>query len=427
MSAVEEKSQRKMFQVFIGALVVFAVFGGLIYLGKQTSPLPESSRSDSSASPDELDELSSLEEQYQEILLALSNDDIPGACDLCSTLSPLASGDPASQDSLEVKIRGLCEDARKKDLARKKEFLKAGIAKLPPEAGSRRLEGYYSILELDPEDALYQERALALEKKLLETNRKKLEELLNEKNFAQACSLCEELPMFRSISSEPLQKLCSSAVEGRRLEQIEALTKRVKPLPASDYMGNLRGYRQLAQLDPSEDTYWEKIERYTKSAQTAQARLLRRTSAIMSYDVNTGIFWYLPSIAEKRGEGRGAHAYLYVGKKDDGSPPQLRFVCLLRRETPFTPTQVVLSFGSAGYALPLREEWVHFQGGFLWCDIPLPNSGEALELIRKFAETQKGSFSFKGSGEDPAPGWALSKEELTGLRQMFQLYDELRK
>jgi hypothetical protein len=274
---------------------------------------------------------------------------------------------------------------------------------------------------------LYRERALALEKKLLEANRKKLEELLKGKDFTQACSLCEELPRFRSISLEPLQKLCSSALEGRRLEQIEALTKWVKPLPASDYMGNLRGYRQLAQLDPSEDTYWEKIERYTKSAQTAQARLLRRTSAIMSYDVNTGIFWYLPSIAEKRGEGRGAHAYLYVGKKDDGSPPQLRFVCLLRRETPFTPTQVVLSFGSAGYALPLREEWVHFQGGFLWCDIPLPKSGEALELLRKFAETQKGSFSFEGSGEDPAPGWALSNEELTGLRQMFQLYDELRK
>ena len=427
MSAVEEKSQRKMFQVFIGALVVLVVFGGLIYLGKQTSPLPESPRNDSSASPEEPDELSSLEKQYQEILLALSNDDIPGACDLCSTLSPITPGNPASQDSLEVKIRDLCEDARKKDVAQRKEILKAGIAKLPPEAGSRRLEEYYRILELDPEDTLYRERALALEKKLFETNRKKLEKLLQEKDFTQACSLCEELPRFRSVSTEPLQKLCSSATEGRRLEQIEALTKWVKPLPASDYMGNLRGYRQLAQLDPSEDTYWEKIERYTKSAQTAQARLLRRTSAIMSYDINTGIFWYLPSIAEKRERDRGAHAYLYVGKKDDGSPPQLRFVCLLRRETPFTPTQVVLSFGNAKYALPLREEWVHFQGGFLWCDTPLPSSGEALELLRRFAETPKGSFSFEGSGEKPAPGWALSKEELTGLRQIFQLYDELRK
>ncbi len=427
MSGNDEKSQRKVFTILMGALVVFAVFGGIIYLSRQTSPVPESTRKSSLESPEKLGEDSSLERQYQELSLALSNDDIPRACALCETLSASFSGESFSEESLEQKVLLLCEDARRRDLAQKKKALEEAMAKLPAEAGTERLKTYHKLLELDPEDALYREKALALEKKLLQETRKKLEGLLGEKNFTQASSLCEALPPFRLVSLEPLQPLCSSAMEGRRLQQIEALLGRVKPLPASDYLGNLRGYRQLAQLDPAEDTYWEKIERYTKSAQTAQARLLRRASAIMSYDVNTGIFWYLPSIAEKRERHQGANAYLYVGKKDDGTPPQLRFVCLIRRETPFTPTQLLLAFGNTKYALPLQREWITFQGGLLWCDIPLPVSGEALELLRKLAQAEKSSFSFGGSGEEPAPGWALSKGEIEGLRQMLQLYEELRK
>ncbi len=424
MSTSEHTSRQRIFRIFAGTLVVFALFGGIIYLGRQSAPLPESPRQNSSKEPREA---LLAENQYHTLLEALSNDDISQACSLCETLIPGLSRDLLSEDSPEWNILILCEEAREKNLAEEKRALLKQAAKLPPEAAIKRLAAYHEVLSLDPGDAIHREKTLALEKTILQDIQNKLTQALKEKNISRACSLCEQLPPFRLVSSEPLEPLCASAMEERRLQQIAEVLAKVKPLPASDYLGNLQGYRQLAQLDPAEDTYWEKIERYRESAEKAQGRMLRRASARMSYDLHTGTFWYLPSIAEKREASGGAHAYFYIGKKDDSTPPQLRFVCLLRRENPFKASQVLLSFDDARYALPLQEKWVHFQDGFLWCDIPLPEAGEALELFRAFAHAQKGSFSLPDSGEEPFPGRTLSKEEFAGLRQMLQLYEELRK
>lgn len=431
MTTHEEKSQQRMMRIFGGALVVLCVFGGIIYLGKRTSPVLEDQKDaalEQGLSEKEASEISSLEQQYRELFQALSEDDIPGACALCETILPGLSGDVFSGDSLEREILLLCESAREQERRSKKELLEKTLGALPSEDLLKRLEIYRQLLALEEENRSYKMKARGLEEEIIRKSTQDIESALKAKDFDKACALCEKLPEFLLASPDSLnslQSLCDTALEERRKARTQAILAKVKPLPSSDYLGNLRGYRELALLDPGKDLYWEKIERYTESAEKAQSRMLRKADARMSYDVNTGTFWYFPDIAEKRDSRSGAHMYVYLGKKDDDTPPKLRLVCLLPRKEFFPAEQLLFSFGNAKYALPLQREWLHFSEGFLWCDLPLPASSEALKLLDAFSKSSKGSFAFTLPGEKQLLGWALSSEELHALRQMLELYKNL--
>ena len=426
MTINDERSQRRVLRIFAGVLAVLCVFGSIIYLGKRTSPIlepdPSSSKEDLSGEKKSL-----LDEQYQELFKALSEDDIGRACTLCDTIVPDLSGDLSSGDSLEREIFLLCESARERDLATKKALIEKRIASLSEGALVKRLEEYRRILSLDKNDRNCLEKVRALEEQILQTSQEKLEKALEEKDFSKAHSLCGELPQFFLVSPDVLDPLCDQASKEWKKRRIQTILAQVKPLPASDYLGNLRGYRELAVLDPTKELYWEKIERYRASAEKARSRSLRRAEARMTYDVNTGTFWYFPSIAEKRHSQEGAHIYFYIGQKDDGTTPRLRLVCLLNRKEPFSADQLILSFEGGKYAFPLEKKWVHFTEGFMWCDILIPESGKILDLLERFSQASKGSFAFAGSGKEPLLGWTLSGKELQGLRRMLGLYEDLQK
>ena len=425
MAIHEEKSQQRVIRVLGGALVVLCVFGGIIYLGKRTSPVredPKNAAPEQGTLQQETPEISPLERQYRELFQALSKDDVHHAYALCQAILPGLSGDFSSGDSLEREIFLLCESARKRELNNQKALLGKKLAGIPPKALTKRLEIYRQLLVLDEGNRSYRAKARSLEEEILQKALKEIQGALKTKDTDKACSLCEELPEFLLVSGDSLQPLCDTAFEERRKTRTRTILERVKPLPASDYLGNLRGYRELALLNPGKDLYWEKIERYTKSAEKAQEKLLRKANARISYDVNKGTFWYFPGIAEKRDSRGGAHMYFYIGKKDDGTPPQLRLVCLLPRKEFLPASQLVLSFGNTQYALPLQREWLHFSEGFLWCDLPLPASSKGLELLESFSKSSKGSFAFTLPGETQLLGWTLSPEELHSLRQMFELY-----
>ncbi len=428
MTTHEERSQQRVVRILAGALAVLCVFGGIIYLGKRTSPVredPKNAAPEQGILQQEASGISPLERQYRELFQALSEDNIHHACALCETILPGLSGDFSSGDSLEREIFLLCESARERELKNRKALLEKSLAGVPPKALTKRLDIYRQLLVLDEENRGYRVNARSLEEEILQRALKEIQGALKAKDIDKACSLCEELPEFLLVSGDPLQPLCNTAFEERRKTKTQAILERVKPLPASDYLGNLRGYRELTLLDPGKDLYWEKIERYTKSAEKAQEKLLRKANARMSYDVSRGTFWYFPGIAEKRDSRGGAHMYFYLGKKDDGTPPQLRLVCLLPRKEFLPASQLVLSFGNTQYALPLQREWLHFFEGFLWCDLPLPASSKALELLERFSKSAKGSFAFILPGETQLLGWTLSPEELRSLRQMFELYETL--
>ena len=155
MTINDERSQRRVLRIFAGVLAVLCVFGGIIYLGKRTSPIlepaPSSSKEDLSGEKKSL-----LDEQYQELFKALSEDDIGRACTLCDTIVPDLSGDLSSGDSLEREIFLLCESARERDLATKKALIEKRIASLSEGALVKRLEEYRRILSLPRSgDSLY--------------------------------------------------------------------------------------------------------------------------------------------------------------------------------------------------------------------------------------------------------------------------------
>ncbi len=225
----------------------------------------------------------------------------------------------------------------------------------------------------------------------------------------------------RSVVERIFSKLRRQGVdvEEHAIELENRALASVRPLPASDYDGNIRGYKLLVAIRPENNTYANKVVEYERRRQNARQAVVRRLAA--KEDKVEGLTFYTHPNSPRYLNSRST-VYLYVGRKGEGQP-------WLRMKTIYTASNWLFVERVTAWHDGIKEPFI--SGVFerdnnakIWewrDDIP---SGYQIEVLRSLANAKEAILRFEGS--QYRKDITLSAGDKKALREVLMAYDVMR-
>ncbi|SHK60471.1 hypothetical protein SAMN05444000_1457 [Shimia gijangensis] len=193
----------------------------------------------------------------------------------------------------------------------------------------------------------------------------------------------------------------------------------VRPLPTSDFEGNIKGYKLLTALRPENSTYSEKVAFYEKrklDTRNAAVRRLRKKE-----DKVEGVTFYSHPNSPKYLNSRST-VYLYIGKRSAGQP-------WLRMKTIYTASNWLFVNNVIAWHDGIKEPLV--SGAFdrdhnsdIWEWRDQTPSGYQLEVLRSLANAREAVLRFEG--DQYRKDVTLSAGDKKAIREVLLAYDVMK-
>ncbi len=199
----------------------------------------------------------------------------------------------------------------------------------------------------------------------------------------------------------------------------------VRPLPASDIEGNIKGYTLLTKVRPEHQTYAQKLAHYEQKKVEHENREKAKRKAIVrrlktKEDKVEGVTWYEHPNQPRYLNSRST-VYLYIGQKGD--------LEWLRMKTIYTASNWLFVNNVVAWHDGKKEPLVsgHFNrdnNADIWEWRDETPSGYQIEVLRSLANAREAILRFEG--DQYRKDVTLSAKDKKAIREVLLAYDVMK-
>lgn len=258
------------------------------------------------------------------------------------------------------------------------------------------------------------------------------EEIAAEQEAARLAQIDEDIrSIYRSFETDSWHavahlfgKLYDQDVElSEHAAEIEKrVLAKVRPLPASDIEGNMKGYKLLTAIKPEDKTYAQKVVHYEQKRVEREKREEAERQAVVrrlktNEDKVEGVTWY-EHPNQPRYLNTRSTVYLYIGQKNGHE--------WLRMKTIYTASDWLFVDNVIAWHDGLKEPLVsgHFDrdnNSDIWEWRDENPSGYQIEVLRSLANAKEAILRFEGA--QYRRDITLSSGDKKAIREVLMAYD----